>query len=140
LGDRVSRDYRGITQGGGVTPVLGRLRDDGQNTAESLVGRVVERVRGEEAEPEPEPVRRTRSGPAAARTAGEEISVGKPGTATRPAPRLTRPGLPRRPGLPGPGRRRGRGPAAAAAGGTGREGPQASGARHVRVGAALPAR
>lgn len=97
LGDRVSRDYKEITQGGGVKPVLGRLRDDVQNTAESLVGRVVERVRGEEAEPEPEPVRRTRSGPAASRTAGEEISVGKPGTATRPAPRLTRPGPPPKP-------------------------------------------
>ena len=51
LGDRVSRDYKEITQGGGVKPVLGRLRDDVQNTAESLVGRFVVRVRGEEAGP-----------------------------------------------------------------------------------------
>src|SRR5690606_19601097 len=48
LGDRVSRDYKEITQGGGVKPVLGRLRDDVQSTAEKVVERVVERVRGDD--------------------------------------------------------------------------------------------
>ncbi|MFG2014908.1 hypothetical protein [Actinomadura geliboluensis] len=124
LGDRVTRDYKEITQGGGVKPVLGRLRDDVQGTAEKVVERVVERVRGEEPEPEPEPVRRTRpAGRTAAargegtRTAGAEISVGKPGAATRPKaepkaeteaetgtrhrPKHARPGPPPKPAKPG---------------------------------------
>ncbi|GAA1839156.1 hypothetical protein [Actinomadura bangladeshensis] len=105
LGDRLTRDYKEITEGGGVKPVIGRLRDDVQTTAEKVVGRVVERVRGEEAEPEPEPepVRRTR--PAgrtpAARTAGAEISVGKPGAEPRHAPKHARPGVPPKPAKPG---------------------------------------
>ncbi|MGW5417966.1 hypothetical protein ACWEUT_40665, partial [Actinomadura geliboluensis] len=124
LGDRVTRDYKEITQGGGVKPVLGRLRDDVQGTAEKVVERVVERVRGEEPEPEPEPVRRTRpAGRTAAargegtRTAGAEISVGKPGAATGPKaepkaeteaetgtrhrPKHARPGPPPKPAKPG---------------------------------------
>ncbi|OLT25326.1 hypothetical protein BJF79_44460 [Actinomadura sp. CNU-125] len=64
LGDRMTRDYKEITEGGGVKPVIGRLRDDVQHTAEKVVGTVVERVRGgedAEPEPEPEPVRPRRS-------------------------------------------------------------------------------
>src|SRR4051794_11782065 len=53
LGDRVSRDYKEITEGDGVGPVIGRLRDDVRHTAEKVVGKVVETVRGEEPEPEP---------------------------------------------------------------------------------------
>ncbi|GAA1782620.1 hypothetical protein [Actinomadura chokoriensis] len=103
LGDRLTRDYKEITEGGGVKPVIGRLRDDVQTTAEKVVGRVVERVRGEEAEPEPEPVRRTRPAgrASAARTAGEEISVGKPGAEPRHTPKHARPGVPPKPAKPG---------------------------------------
>ncbi|MEU5991560.1 hypothetical protein ABZ806_21530 [Spirillospora sp. NPDC047418] len=105
LGDRLTRDYKEITEGGGVKPVLGRLRDDVQTTAEKVVGRVAERVRGEEAEPEPEPepVRRTRPAgrTATARTAGDEISVGKPGAGPKHAPKHARPGVPPKPAKPG---------------------------------------
>ncbi|MFA1545132.1 hypothetical protein [Actinomadura chokoriensis] len=102
LGDRVTRDYKEITEGGGVKPVLGRLRDDVQNTAGKVVEQVVERVRGEEPEPEPEPVRRTRPArPSAARIAGEEISVGKPGAGTRRSPKHAKPGAPPKPAKPG---------------------------------------
>jgi hypothetical protein len=100
LGDRVTRDYKEITEGGGVKPVIGRLRDDVQTTAEKVVGRVVERVRGDEPEAEPEPAPARRSRPAAARTATDEISVGKPGAATRHAPRHARPGPPPKPPKP----------------------------------------
>ena len=123
LGDRMTRDYKEITEGGGVKPVLGRLRDDVQSTAGKVVDQVAQRVRGEEAEPEPAPVRRTRPagrGTAArgtgarttaapttgapstgARGTGEEISVGKPGAATRHTPRHARPGVPPKPAKPG---------------------------------------
>ncbi|MFI0482511.1 hypothetical protein [Actinomadura sp. 9N215] len=116
LGDRVTRDYKEITEGGGVKPVLGRLRDDVQGTAEKVVGRVVERVRGEEPGAEPEPVRRTRvaepparpgpaarngAGNAAAGNAGEEIAIGKPGAGTRHTPKHARPGAPPKPAKPG---------------------------------------
>ncbi|CNG41763.1 Uncharacterised protein [Mycobacterium tuberculosis] len=105
LGDRLTRDYKEITEGGGVKPVIGRLRDDVQTTAEKVVGRVVERVRGEEpeGEPEPAPVRRTRPAgrTAAARSAGEEISVGKPGAEPRHTPKHARPGVPPKPARPG---------------------------------------
>jgi hypothetical protein len=105
LGDRLTRDYKEITEGGGVKPVLGRWRDDVQHTAGKVVGRVSQRVRGEEpeAEPEPEPVRRTRPAgrTAAARTAGEEISVGKPGAGPRHTPKHARPGAPPKPAKPG---------------------------------------
>ncbi|MFA1541264.1 hypothetical protein [Actinomadura monticuli] len=102
LGDRVTRDYKEITEGGGVKPVLGRLRDDVQSTAEKVVGRVAQRVRGEEEEPEPEPVRRTRPArPAAARATGEEISIGKPGAEARHMPKHARPGVPPKPAKPG---------------------------------------
>ncbi|MFD0905492.1 hypothetical protein, partial [Actinomadura sediminis] len=98
LGDRVTRDYKEITEGGGVKPVIGRLRHDVQHTAEKVVGTVVERVRGgEDAEPEPEPEparpRRTRparpsaareDGAAVRRRPGGEISVGKPGASDGP--------------------------------------------------------
>ncbi|GGV15109.1 hypothetical protein GCM10010182_39910 [Actinomadura cremea] len=113
LGDRMTRDYKEITEGGGVKPVIGRLRDDVQHTAEKVVGRVVETVRGgEDAEPEPEPVRprRTRparparpsaareDGAAVRRRPGGEISVGKPGASdgpvAEPAP-SPRPSTPR---------------------------------------------
>ncbi|TDE30812.1 hypothetical protein [Actinomadura sp. 6K520] len=97
LGDRVTRDYREITKGEGVKPVLGRLRDDVHTTAEKVVGRVVERVRGEEPAPEPEPARRPKAAATAARKTGEEITIGKPGAGTRPAPRHTRPGPPPKP-------------------------------------------
>lgn len=84
LSDRVTKDYKEITEGGGVRPVIGRLRGDVQHTAEKVVGRVVERVRGgEEAEPEPEPRARAARPPARPK-AGSEISVGKP--AAEPAP------------------------------------------------------
>ncbi|HEY8481243.1 MAG TPA: hypothetical protein VIL71_15565 [Spirillospora sp.] len=96
LGDRVSRDYKEITQGGGVKPVLERLRNDVQSTAEKVVERVVERVRGEETRPESD--RRDGAGSTGAgRAAGEEIAVGKPGGPARPAPRYTRPGPPPKP-------------------------------------------
>ncbi|RMI29216.1 hypothetical protein, partial [Actinomadura harenae] len=55
LSDRVTRDYKEITEGGGVKPVLGRLRDDVQHTAVSVVETVVEAVRGAEEEPAPAP-------------------------------------------------------------------------------------
>ncbi|NDU76311.1 hypothetical protein GWI34_27315 [Actinomadura sp. DSM 109109] len=101
LGDRVTRDYKEITEGGGVRPVALRLRDDVQHTAGKVVGLVAERVRGEEPEaaPEPEPARRTRT--AAARTATEEISVGKPGAGPGHRPRHARPGPPPKPARPG---------------------------------------
>ncbi|WP_051467978.1 hypothetical protein [Actinomadura oligospora] len=102
LSDRVTRDYKEITEGAGVKPVLGRLRHDVQHTAVSVVGTVVERVRGADEEPEPAPrTARTRTTPRpaarpAARTAerpaerpaprDKEISVGKPAAAPRPAP------------------------------------------------------
>ncbi|MFI0351561.1 hypothetical protein ACH34Q_13940 [Actinomadura sp. 9N407] len=109
LSDRVTKDYKEITEGAGVKPVIGRFRDDVQHTAGKVVGHVVERVRGGEPEPEPEPERastRTRAvatapakpspaakpGPAAAKAApkaGEEISVGKPKppAEAKPAPK-----------------------------------------------------
>ncbi|MFI0410947.1 hypothetical protein [Actinomadura sp. 3N508] len=124
LGDRVSRDYKEITEGGGVKPVLGRLRDDVQTTTVKVVGRVVERVRGEEpgrdeerAERADEPVRRARvaepparprsatgtsaAGNGANGRAGEEISIGKPGAGTRHTPKHARPGAPPKPARPG---------------------------------------
>ncbi|NVI86103.1 hypothetical protein [Actinomadura sp. BRA 177] len=105
LGDRLTRDYKEITEGGGVKPVLGRWRDDVQHTAGKVVGRVSQRVRGDEPEPEPEPepVRRTRPAgrTAAARTSGGEISVGKPGAGTRHTPKHARPGAPPKPAKPG---------------------------------------
>ncbi|MBO2463796.1 hypothetical protein [Actinomadura violacea] len=89
LGDRMTRDYKEITEGDGVGPVIGRLRDDVRHTAEKVVGKVVETVRGEEPEPEPRPRARTRPARPAAergtartaqrRAADGEISVGKPG-------------------------------------------------------------
>ncbi|MEU5880292.1 hypothetical protein [Spirillospora sp. NPDC047279] len=105
LSDRVTKDYKEITEGGGVKPVLGRLRDDVQHTAEHVVTSVVEKIRGAEEEPEPAPVRtRTAPAPARARTAvaeppararaGSEISVGKPGAAkpqAKPAAEAARP-------------------------------------------------
>ncbi|WP_433467271.1 hypothetical protein [Spirillospora sp. CA-128828] len=104
LSDRVTRDYKEITEGGGVKPVIGRLRDDVQSTAEKVVGKVVERVRGEE--PEPEPVRRTRTAAARTDTApadAAEISIGKPGAETGHAPKHARPGAskPPKPTKPG---------------------------------------
>ncbi|TYB46562.1 hypothetical protein [Actinomadura chibensis] len=124
LGDRVTRDYKEITEGGGVRPVLGRLRDDVQGTAEKVVGRVVERVRGDEREHEPEPAPAPRAKVAepparpkprpAARPPADEISVGKPGTGakagetagsgatgTRHTPKHARPGPPPKPARPG---------------------------------------
>lgn len=91
LSDRVTKDYKEITEGGGVKPVLGRLRSDVQNTAEKVAERVSERIRGgEEAEPEPAARTRTAGSPAAQRPVagqkGGEISVGKP-AATEPAPK-----------------------------------------------------
>ncbi|MGI5416852.1 hypothetical protein [Actinomadura luteofluorescens] len=101
LTDRVTRDYKEITEGGGVKPVALRLRDDVQHTAGKVVGLVSERVRGEEPEagPAPEPARRTR--PAAARKATEEISVGKPGAGAAHKPKHARPGPPPKPAKPG---------------------------------------
>ncbi|MGI5204095.1 hypothetical protein ACQEU6_21255 [Spirillospora sp. CA-108201] len=100
LSDRVTRDYKEITEGGGVKPVALRLREDVQHTAGKVVGLVAERVRGEESEPEPEPVRRTRT--AGARTpAAEEISVGKPGAGPGHKPKHARPGAPPKPAKPG---------------------------------------
>jgi hypothetical protein len=82
LSDRITKDYKEITEGGGVRPVIGRLREDVQSTAGKVVGRVTERVRGrDDASAAPAPTRpesRSESGPAR-----EEISVGKP---TAPAP------------------------------------------------------
>ncbi|QXJ24450.1 hypothetical protein AGRA3207_005779 [Actinomadura graeca] len=90
LSDRVTRDYKEITEGGGVRPVIGRLRTDVQNTAGRLAGRVVERVRGEEPEPGPE----TDEHRTAPRHAGGhkdgEISIGKPAEAGH-APKHARP-------------------------------------------------
>lgn len=89
LSDRLTKDYKEITEGGGVRPVIGRLRDDVQHTAEKVVGRVMERVRGEEPAPEPSRPRKTADAPAkpGARGTGE-ISVGKPAPApsARPVP------------------------------------------------------
>ncbi|MCP9950227.1 hypothetical protein [Actinomadura madurae] len=103
LSDRVTRDYKEITEGGGVKPVIGRLREDVQTTAEKVVGRVVERVRGDEPRPRPEPARGSGGGPAAARPAAEEISVGKPGASTAHTPKHARPGpsKPPKPAKPG---------------------------------------
>jgi hypothetical protein len=81
LSDRLTKDYKEITEGAGVRPVIGRLRDDVQHTAEKVVERVVERVRGEDGAPEaePEPVPKAADAPAKPRSRpGEEISVGKP--------------------------------------------------------------
>ncbi|MFI0451020.1 hypothetical protein [Actinomadura sp. 6N118] len=91
LSDRVTKDYKEITEGGGVKPVLGRLRDDVQHTAVQVVGRVTERVRGTE-EPDPAPAKASRTAvtepparsKATARTGGSEIAVGKPQTAAKP--------------------------------------------------------
>ncbi|MCP2336685.1 hypothetical protein [Actinomadura rupiterrae] len=92
LSDRVTRDYKEITEGGGVKPVLGRLRQDVQHTAVSVVGTVVERVRGGEEEPAPRTARaRTAAARPAARPAErpaareKEISVGKPAASAKPA-------------------------------------------------------
>ncbi|WP_141578207.1 hypothetical protein [Actinomadura sp. WMMA1423] len=109
LGDRMTRDYKEITEGGGVKPVIGRLREDVQHTAGKVVGLVAERVRGEEPEPEPEPARRTRTAAsrtaatssAARSTATEEISVGKPGGGAGHKPKHARPGPPPKPAKPG---------------------------------------
>lgn len=125
LGDRVTRDYKEITAGGGVRPVLDRLRDDVQGTAEKVVGHVVERVRGDEPEsgagaaPEPAPRAKVAEPPArpkprpAARTSTDEISVGKPdgetkadpttgtGAEARHTPKHARPGPPPKPAKPG---------------------------------------
>ncbi|MBA8948506.1 hypothetical protein ACFQU9_33195 [Actinomadura namibiensis] len=97
LSDRVTRDYKEITEGGGVKPVIGRLAGDVQTTAFKVVGAVVERVRGEDDEPEPEPAARTRVEPAtrpaepvkpapkpAAEPAEREIAVGKPAATPKP--------------------------------------------------------
>ncbi|MFD0685048.1 hypothetical protein [Actinomadura fibrosa] len=102
LSDRVTRDYKELTEGGGVKPVIGRLRADVTGTAGkvtgtagSIVGHVVGRVRGGDAEPEPEPASRARA--TARRTtedegAGAEISIGKP--AAKPASANTAAGEP----------------------------------------------
>ncbi|WP_051712130.1 hypothetical protein [Spirillospora albida] len=100
LSDRVTKDYKEITEGGGVKPVLGRLRTDVQHTAEKVVGRVVERVRGDQ-EPEPAPAPRAarpvRTAPE--RRAGQEISIGKPAAAKpepgKPAPAEAEPAKPK---------------------------------------------
>ncbi|GAA4224687.1 hypothetical protein GCM10022254_04710 [Actinomadura meridiana] len=94
LGDRVSRDYKEITEGGGVRPVLGRLRDDVQETAEKVVERVVERVRGDQPESESEPT-------TSRHAEGEEISIGKPDDETQHTPKHARPGAPPKPARPG---------------------------------------
>ncbi|WP_026341077.1 hypothetical protein [Actinomadura atramentaria] len=94
LSDRITKDYKEITEGGGVRPVLGRLRGDVQHTAEKVVEQVVERVRGgaEETEPAPRPTpRRTAPRPASRpaprpRAEEREISVGKPVAKPAPAP------------------------------------------------------
>lgn len=102
LSDRMTRDYKEITEGGGVKPVALRLRDDVQHTAGKVVGLVAERVRGEEpeAEPAPAPARRTRT--AAARPAATgEIAVGKPGAGPDHEPKHARPGPPPKPAKPG---------------------------------------
>ncbi|XVQ12605.1 hypothetical protein ACQP1W_08630 [Spirillospora sp. CA-255316] len=101
LSDRLTKDYKEITEGGGVRPVIGRLRDDVQHTAEKVVGGVVERVWGTDGaapEPEPEPARRARPGrvaeaPAKPGTGGDgEIAVGKPKPAAkRPAEPTAKP-------------------------------------------------
>ncbi|GLZ04993.1 hypothetical protein Acsp03_24590 [Actinomadura sp. NBRC 104412] len=82
LSDRLTKDYKEITEGGGVRPVIGRLRDDVQHTAEKVVGRVMERVRGEQPAPEPSRPRKTADAPAKPGAGGTgEISVGKPAPA-----------------------------------------------------------
>ncbi|MBW8481504.1 hypothetical protein [Actinomadura parmotrematis] len=92
LGDRLTKDYKEITEGDGVRPVIGRAVADVQHTATQVLGKVGGLVRGEdEAEDAaPAPVRRPRPEPAAARpepaAGGKEISVGKPAAAPRPAP------------------------------------------------------
>jgi hypothetical protein len=75
LTDRVRKDYREARESG-LSPVLGRLKND----AENLTGMVVGKVAGNGRSPE---------APRSA-TAGSEISVGKPKPATPPAAR-TRP-------------------------------------------------
>nr|BFE33897.1 hypothetical protein GCM10010200_061480 [Actinomadura rugatobispora] len=95
LSDRLTKDYKEITEGGGVRPVIGRLREDVQHTAEKVVGGVVERVRGAdgaEPEPEPEPRRarpaRVAEAPAKPGTGGDgEISIGKPKPAAKAEPK-----------------------------------------------------
>ena len=91
LSDRLTKDYKEITEGGGVGPVIGRLRDDVQHTAGKVVSGVVDLVRGGDGDrPEPEPERRPRPAPtpvarpasrSGAKTADGEISVGKPAPA-----------------------------------------------------------
>jgi hypothetical protein len=86
LSDRLTKDYKEITEGGGVRPVIGRLRDDVQHTAEKVVGRVAEKVRGEEHEDAaPAQARTPAAEPAKPRPApsGGEISVGKPAAEPR---------------------------------------------------------
>lgn len=98
ISDRVTRDYKEITEGGGVKPVVERLRADVQHTAGKVIGRVAGRGHDEE----PEPVRRTRPArPAPTRAPDSEISVGKPATETRHTPKHARPGPPPRPERPG---------------------------------------
>jgi outer membrane biosynthesis protein TonB len=80
LSDRVTRDYKEITEGDGIRPVLGRLRHDVQHTAEKVVDHVTERVRGPEPAaapppPKPEPT-----------PADQEITVGKPEPKPQPTP------------------------------------------------------
>ncbi|MFC9972737.1 hypothetical protein ACFVH6_17790 [Spirillospora sp. NPDC127200] len=88
LSDRVTKDYKEITEGGGVKPVIGRLAGDVQHTAFKVVGAVVEKVRGGEEE-EPEPLPEARPRPKAERepraAADKEISIGKPAAAPAPA-------------------------------------------------------
>ncbi|MGI5167373.1 hypothetical protein ACQEU3_23800 [Spirillospora sp. CA-253888] len=88
LSDRVTKDYKEITEGGGVKPVIGRLAGDVQHTAFKVVGAVVEKVRGGEEEPEPLPAPRPRpkAEPEPKADAGKEISIGKPAAAPKPAP------------------------------------------------------
>ncbi|WP_026314199.1 hypothetical protein [Actinomadura flavalba] len=94
LSDRVTRDYKEITEGGGVRPVLGRLRTDVQSTAGKVVTGVTERVRGPEERveepPKPRPApRRAPVRPEATRPepGDREIAVGKPAPSPKPAAR-----------------------------------------------------
>ncbi|MQY03896.1 hypothetical protein [Actinomadura macrotermitis] len=95
LSDRVTKDYKEITEGDGVKPVLGRLACDVQQTAGKVVGRVVTRVRGGEGEAAPVSVPDAPAAPPAPKPApapralGKEISVGKP--AAKPAPAEPKP-------------------------------------------------
>ncbi|WP_067476876.1 hypothetical protein [Actinomadura hibisca] len=91
LSDRVTKDYKEITEGGGVKPVIGRLAGDVQVTTFKVVGAVVEKVRGgEEAEPapvaaKPRPKVEAKPAPKPAADADKEISIGKPAAAPKPA-------------------------------------------------------